>query len=167
MESASDIGPAPPSRLERLVRSLRNLTALGLLTLSFGVLALWVRSNWKKDVVWGWFGVPGYLQVDSNGGTLRLLINQEQQKWTWKYKSQKREGDQRKWFLIAQNHQGGLGRELDLKMPYFLIALALVIPALALKPKPRLKFSLADLLVLMTFSAVLIAGVAGLTRLAS
>jgi hypothetical protein len=44
MEPASDNPPAPTSRLRRLVRSLRNLTALGLLTLSLGVFALWVRS---------------------------------------------------------------------------------------------------------------------------
>jgi hypothetical protein len=39
--------------------------------------------------------------------------------------------------------------------------------AFALKPQPRLKFSLADLLVLMTFAAVLVAGVAGVSRLTS
>jgi hypothetical protein len=51
--------------------------------------------------------------------------------------------------------------------PLWFVALVFALLAFALKPKPRLKFSLADLLVLMTYSAVLIAGVAGLSRLAS
>jgi hypothetical protein len=45
--------------------------------------------------------------------------------------------------------------------PHWFVALVLPLLPVALKPNPRLKFSLADLLVLMTFSAVLIAGVAG------
>jgi hypothetical protein len=56
---------------------------------------------------------------------------------------------------------------MSLAAPNWFVALVLASLAFALKPKPRLKFSLADLLILMTFSAVMIAGVAGLSRLAS
>jgi hypothetical protein len=55
----------------------------------------------------------------------------------------------------------------QLTVPHWFVALILIMLAIALKPKPRLRFNLSDLLVLMTLSAVLNAGVAGLTRLAS
>jgi hypothetical protein len=51
--------------------------------------------------------------------------------------------------------------------PHWFVAIVFAALAFTLRPKPQLKFSLADLLVLMTFSAALIAGVAGLSRLGS
>jgi hypothetical protein len=161
-----------------LVRTLRNLPALGLITLSLGVLALWARSRDRYDAVdfrtsnsWRFESVNGrtYLtclpgpehfpnpyfdRVRVSTDSAALLLSEFRARlanfggdfselpspWGWSFRD-----DSRGWTIYV---------------PHWLVALAF-----ALKPKPRLKFSLADLLVLMTFSAVLIAGVAGLSRL--
>jgi len=38
---------------------------------------LWVRSYWICDVAYGGFGFPGYLQIDSNHGDIKLIANAE------------------------------------------------------------------------------------------
>jgi hypothetical protein len=176
MEPASDNPPAPTSRLGQLVRTLRNLTALGFLTLSVGVLALWARSYVMRDSVYGnW--ARAHWSFSSRCGRLNLVGG--------------RPGGQNAYYLLRSRSEpagkwrdkfresgfppkefGGFGyyellNAVWVFIPLWFVALVFAALALALKPKPRLRFSLSDLLVLMTFSAVLIAGAAGLTRFAS
>jgi hypothetical protein len=183
MEPASANLPAPPSRLRRLIRTLRNLTALGLLTLSFGVLALWVRS-YAWDDQFNHFGMRTSV-FSSAGGQLTLasmpqlaLVGTEPGELLYgAAPMQPASGDRyadgvRIPFSVGKPSALNFGFDRAgpypvVYAPHWFVALVFALLAFALKPKPRLKFSLADLLVLMTFSAVLIAGVAGLSRLGS
>jgi hypothetical protein len=187
MNPASDNRPAPTSRIGRLVRTLRNLTALGLLTLSVGVLALWVRSyEWCDGIqinsgrtTFSVASLSGrsYFGRRSNSGQMlrtrgryprRFLIHSRRSETMV---DSLRKSDAKFSQRRAPNAYGfgshRTTRYSELFAPHWFVALVFALLAFALKPKPRLKFSLADLLVVMTFSAVLIAGVAGLTRLAS
>jgi len=183
MDTASDNRPAPTSRLRRLVRTLRNLAALGLLTLSFGVLALWVRSQVRLDSLIG-TGWEKSLTLSSFNGQCYFILAEA---FTYGFEDPSsvslvsRSSEEvlkiERW-ITGQGGQSplsspgsyGLGfrrHPLRIYVPHWFVALVVALLAFALKPKPRLKFSLADLLVLMTFSAMLIAGVAGMSRLAS
>jgi hypothetical protein len=177
MEPASDNPRAPTSRLRQWVRTLRNLTALGLLTLSLGVLALWVRSFGRTDyltrhdpdyhwTVSSWAGRLSYLGgpgMVTNRGNITVYehscVTQDD------IPPNQRVGSTHGTFVFAFHVYPSGG--MYLAAPNWVFALTIGALAFALKPKPRLKFSLADLLVLMTFSAVLLAGVAGLSRLGS
>lgn len=192
MEPTSDNRPAPTSRLGRLVRTLRNLTALGLLTLSLGVLALWARSYRHFD----WWG-PGVVLVDVTETTLRPQSGfvcesangvlaiwhvgnlRGTRWWAWSIGRTDANGNYpADYSPRVTGDRGESARDgfraktfpngsFQGSMPDWFAFSIFVGIAFALKPKPRLRFSLSDLLVLMTFSAMLLAGVAGLTRLTS
>jgi hypothetical protein len=174
MEAASD----EPSSVWRLVRTLRNFTALALLTLCLGVLALWVRSVESFDAV-SYFGPSRGCQLSSMAGCVSFVC------------AETLAGGATHCLRLATDSTPGLleiarqvnGAELESPGPigfyfhsrsagvtihaaHWLIALVFAALAFALKPKPRLRFRLSDLLVLKTFAAVLVAGVASLTRLA-
>lgn len=156
---------------------LRNLTALGLLTLSLGTPALWMRSYFTHDIVfrddnsktrqWSFESIAGRLgylsgwSADCVAGPLQH-VSVEVQYWRPEFYDS----------TVRPIQKFGFGYYRDptviwVYWPHWFVVLCSAALAFALKPKPRLRFSLADLLVLMTLSAVMIAGVAGLTRLAS
>jgi hypothetical protein len=146
---------------------------LGLLTLSVGVLALWVRSLFFVDVV----EVRSVLQAISVNG--RLIVTyypagQSDEEYFIRLTAERA--------APALNNARTKGSDMPTAWgwgwdsnnvititfaPHWFVALVFAALAFALKPKPRLRFSLSDLLVLTTFAAVLVAGVAGLSRLAS
>jgi len=166
-EPASDNRPAQTSKLRRLVRSVRNFAALGFLTLSVGVLALWVRSYSSGDLV----GLSGNRLVSLLGSlTLSWPVDPSSDESGW-FETGPAEDVQvfySAFFAPMRNFElRKYPMWTRVTVPHWFVALVFALLAFALKPKPRLKFSLADLLILMTFSTVLIAGVAGLTRLAS
>jgi hypothetical protein len=184
LEPATNNPPAPTNRLRRLVRSLRNLTALGLLTLSLGVLALWVRSySWHDCFFWvgrerqveiislaG--GVQAIMEADvlsdlPLGFKLRTTSTAESLELLWRLHLKVSPANKIEWPGAFGFLSPALTSDSSVYLPHWFVALVFALLAFALKPKPRLKFSLADLLVLMTFSAALIAGVARLSRLAS
>jgi hypothetical protein len=149
---------------------------LGLLTLSFGVLALWVRSYVWLDqyVYYGYYGERETI-LDSRKGQLSLSSAAQESNHVERFGSihfipmptqipARASSDPPSVLAFSYRLVGDMRLVVA---PHWFVALVLATLAFALKPKPRLKFSLADLLVLMTFSAALIAGVAGLTRLAS
>jgi hypothetical protein len=157
---------------------------MGLLTLSFGVLALWVRSCWWSDNVIGPPSGPVRYGMASGNGWLTYrfrngkLTPQSFPKWTWR--STSAAAMEKVYKQMEDSIKGTPGAtfarptfafgwkdDWGFQFPHWIPIAITTIFAIALKPKPRLKFSLADLLVLMTFPAVLIAGVAGLSRLAS
>jgi hypothetical protein len=140
---------------------------LGLLTLSVGVLALWVRSYVRADVL----VINRKIPIQSTVGSIVVSSNPipiEQERGNFWFRSTRAaaffDSDT---FRVALIFRFRLGKQLFVAVPHWFIALAFAALAFALKPKPRLRFSLADILVLMTLSAMLIAGVAELTRLAS
>jgi hypothetical protein len=152
-----------------LFRAFRNLSAWGLLTLSFGVMALWVRSYVSIDVVdvasagvashAGLIVIRCYEPNNQLNGESLFFLTSASQETLGPY-----------WHVLQGLSGFDFRRDphaTTVYAPHWFFALAFALLSFALKPKPRLKFSLADLLVLMTFSAVLIAGVAGLSRLAS
>jgi hypothetical protein len=174
MEPASDNRPAPnSSRLGRLVRTLRNLSALCLLTLSIGVLALWLRSiTWfdrvdiKRDSQVSLGSAAGLLNLWT--GILTLPHDSIEFRFsTGSTEEALSERGVDPDLPVLKIGYRQYGRGWVYFVPHWFIALVFALLAFALKPKPRLRFSLSDLLVLMTLSAVMVAGVAGLTRLAS
>jgi hypothetical protein len=150
-----------------LVHTLRNLAALALLTPSFGVLALWVRSYSCLEILETRINLHA-VQISSVKGCIAFALIDQRVAIGMSYLNVVA-GNAADWRLGGvlgfAYYEDGLVTALI--PPHWFVALFLAALAFALKPKPRLKFSLADLLILMTFSAVLIAGVAGLTRLAS
>lgn len=153
-----------------MVRTLRNLAALGLLTLSFGVLTLWVRSVNRSDQLR--FNGGSGMNVISVLGMFNFWYGLRSQSpdLTLTFSSSSIKEVEARLVRVTERPKIGyrsMGSAWVIFAPHWFVALVFAAIAFALKSKPRLRFSLADLLVLMTFSTVLIAGVAGLTRLAS
>jgi hypothetical protein len=162
-----------------LVRTLRNLTALGLLALGVLIFGLGVRSFFIVDVID--VKKRGTLAVDSINGQLTLTHLRSFSHREWLEGPRIRHGSEATDVVLDKMRAAGhadlpspwgwgfhnIRLIWNVYAPHWFVALVFAALAFALKPKPRLKFSLADLMVLMTFAAVLLAGVAGLSRLAS
>jgi hypothetical protein len=162
MEAASD-------HRWRVVCTLRNVTALALLTLCLGVLALWARSYGRSDVL-----DNRNKRLVSALGIISIAydrpFNPRSGGKLWVQSTPTDNTVDRSQDFISRLYFFRLSRfprVTKVAPPHWFIALVVVALAFALKPKPRLRFSLSDLLVLMTFAAVLVAGVAALTRLAA
>jgi hypothetical protein len=153
---------------------------LGLLTLSLGVVALWVSSYSGLGLVNGKLPAKQGFVFQSWKGQLRSMWYSvsnriPESRWALSYSPAPEWERMLKVIYARQPPESSiLGfrarvsfDEWRVAAPYWFLFLVFATLAFALKPKPRLKISLADLLLLMTFFAVLIAGVAGLSRLAS
>ena len=82
--------------------------------------ALWVRSYWAKDVVYGWLGLPGYFQIDSSRGSLQAILNYERQKFLWRYDSYPPESLNKGWqFSLNKNHPWFGGWWLNITVPHY------------------------------------------------
>jgi hypothetical protein len=164
MEAASGV---PPSRWG-VVRTLRNVTASALLSLGVGVLALWARSTSRSDQLR--FNGGGGMNVISVLGVFNFWygLRSPSPDWTMTFSSDSIKDVEARFVRITERPKIGyrtIGSAWVLFAPHWFVAIVFAALAFVLKPKPRLRFSLSDLLILMTFAAVLVAGVASLSGL--
>jgi hypothetical protein len=162
MEAASD-------KRWRLVRTLRNATALALLAISIGILALWGRSMTQSDRI---RLNGGEVHVYSALGVLNFWYSPQGKSDNVKvsFSSLSIEEALPQIILVPERLKIGnriMGSLVGVFAPHWFVALVVAALALSFKPKPRLRFRISDILLLMTFAAVLIAGVAALGRLAA
>jgi hypothetical protein len=138
-----------------VIKVLRIAVAGTGITACLLLIALCVRSYWKKDVVYGWFPFPGYLQVDSNRGRLKLIANLEHQQSKWKYSSKLPESNLYSWNLSLRRIPN-FGWWFDLAAPHWFAAL--VCGGIATVPwiKWSKRFRVRTLLIAMTFVAILL-----------
>lgn len=124
--------------------------------------ALWVRSYWAKDVVYGWLGVPGYFQFDSTQGGLKAIVNFERQGLKVKYESDLPVAPNKAWY--AHLEETRFGWWLDLAVPhYFAVVLgAIVAPTIVWAWSFR--FSTRSLLIATTVIATLLGVMAAMSR---
>jgi hypothetical protein len=149
---AADAGGAVTKFLRIAVTAV-SLTACLLL------IALWPRSYWRKDAVWGWFDFPGYLQIDSSRGCLRLIVNLEHKKWRWEYTSSAPKERKHSWDFNIQRPPG-LGWWLDMTIPHWFAAVVCASAATAPWIKWSKRFRVRTLLIAMTLVALLLGVIA-------
>ena len=128
------------------------VTALSL-TACVLLIALWVRSYWVQDVVWGWFPFPGYLQINSSCGDIKLIANAEKQEAMWQYNSRAPEARGWHWFFKLEQHPR-FGWWLDITIPHWSLLLALAGFTASLWVSWSRRFSLRTLLIATTLVAV-------------
>ena len=117
------------------------------------LIALWVRSYWVQDVVWGWFPFPGYLQINSTCGDIKIIANAEKQKAIWRYTSRVAEDRGPRWFFKLEQH-ARFGWWLDVTLPHFFLLFTLAGAASFPWVQSSRRFSLRTLLLATTLVAV-------------
>jgi hypothetical protein len=104
-----------------MARISRNAAILAALVGCSLPSALWIRSYWAKDVVYGWIGVPGYFQVDSSRGCLKVILNCERQEFLWKFDSNPPESFRNgAWHAELKTHRPAFGWWLDVTFPHYI-----------------------------------------------
>jgi len=124
------------------------------------IVTFWVRSKSTRDVVYGWFPFPGYLQLDSNRSCIKLIANLEHQDASWKFDSSPLEALLRSWYFSVVSHPD-YGWWLDLTVPHWLPALLFAM--LAAAPWMKWRFTVRGVLVATTIVAAIL-GVAVATN---
>jgi hypothetical protein len=128
--------------------------AVSSLTACVILSALWVRSYRTEDVVFGWLGFPGFLQINSNSGCLKLIANLEHRDWEWLYNSYPPEANQSRWVLNLEQNPN-FGWWLDIHVPHsFAASIAASIAAATWFGWPN-RFSLRTLLLVTTLAAAM------------
>ena len=119
------------------------------------LIVLWVRSYSVTDVVYGWFPLPGYLQLNLSSGQVKLIANGERQKPEWHYESQESYPLRQTW-IFKLDMSSRFGWWLDITVPHWFTVL--LTAALSAAPWIRWskRFSLRTLLVVVTLAAVLL-----------
>jgi hypothetical protein len=117
------------------------------------LIVLWVRSYWICDVAYGGFGFPGYLQIDSNHGDIKLIANAEFTPPKWSYTSCVPSVNDQVWF-IKLDTKSTFGWLLNLSIPHwFSVGVTASIAAASWFGWAR-NFSLRTLLIATTLVAV-------------
>jgi hypothetical protein len=157
------------------VRAIRGVVSIACLLACVGFAALWVRSYYSHDTLCRWSGSDWHVGAWSLDGqithtALRRAFNggMPVAPWTW---TRRPTAVQR---LLAGGQPSevptllGFGysrlrnRGYTFIVPHwFLVAMTGTL-AVAVKPTPRLRFSVRDLLVAMTMVAVVVAALAAL-----
>jgi hypothetical protein len=117
------------------------------------LIALWIRSYRVQDVVYGWFPFPGYLQINSTCGDIKIIANAEKQEAVWRYNSRAPEARGRNWFFNLEQHNR-FGWWLDITVPHWSLSLALAGLAALISVHWSRRFSLRTLLIATTVVAV-------------
>jgi hypothetical protein len=139
----------------RLIRGLRIAVSAVFGILCVLLIVLWVRSYWTHDMVWGWFHFPGYLQVDSSCGVVKIIANAEQYEFIWQFKSFTPEVFDRHWFFkLGTNDR--FTWWLDIYVPHWLLVTAFAALAVAPWIHWSNSFSLRTLLIATTLIAVVL-----------
>src|SRR4051812_29463554 len=117
------------------------------------LIVLWVRSYCEHEVVYGFFQPRGFLQLNSNSGTLQLISNRESLNQEWRFKSQKPSPNRSDW-LFKLDMQSRFGWWLTIRVPYWF--LLVLFAGTATTPWVRIsnRFSLRTMLVATTLVAV-------------
>ncbi len=119
------------------------------------LIVLWVRSHWVQDVVWGWFPISGYLQLNSNTGHVKMIVNGEQQEPVWQYESRAPDPLRHTWYWNL-DRASRFGWWLDITFPLCVpVLLTAALPA-ALWIRWSRRFSLRTLLIATTLVAVVL-----------
>ncbi len=157
-----------------LLRTLRSVASVGCFTLCVALVLLWVRSYWKRDSV---SDPRGGWSACSWRGTIEFLyysgIGSE---GSFRYESiSPRDFGRHVQGLVPlikpQYSRFGFGYEnfgneamavegVVVQVPCWFLVVMTAAASVALKPKPRYRFSLLDFLALTTFAAMLAALVA-------
>lgn len=168
-----------PRRCWLSLHTLRSVASVFCLTLCVAFVLLWVRSYWRCDVIvshpdgfwrrWrSWEGGMEFRQAPSD--------NIDHPRWSILQIPASEWGPRRvithgMETLANEPETFGFGwggsnpDHLRVLAPHWLFAVLTTACAVALKPKPRYRFSLVDCLALTTFVAILVALVAWLVRL--
>jgi hypothetical protein len=128
------------------------VTALSLMACVL-LVALWVRSYWVQDVVYGWFPFPGYLQINSSCGDIKVIANAEKQEAMWQYNSRAPKALGPNWYFKWEQH-ARFGWWLDITIPHWYLLLALAGSAAILWVSWSRRFSLRTLPIATTLIAV-------------
>lgn len=169
--------------LVRFARTLRNLSALVMLALSIAVLALGMRSYSRYDALriqphdaparpsWSLESFFGHVHL-TKAHFLRKLPPHRVWEQQWPLPTFSSHSADVALYSVHSTVRSfrfgfgsqSLGNNFSVAIPHGFAAVVTAALAFAIKPKPRLRFSLSDLLLLITASAALLAGVAGLDR---
>jgi hypothetical protein len=173
-----------PQWFRRGLRAIRGVVSVACLLASVGFAALWVRSYWWIDgFAWGppptstGMRCEPHLAGQSADGRV-LFVRFSDESWrgpphesSLALECQSRSKTARLWWF--PDYAGGLLRYgfrrfatdgYSLDCPHWCLIVAFGAFAVAVKPKPRLRFTIRDLLVAMTLVAVVVAALASLPR---
>ena len=155
--------PEPNRRWFRAaVRVIRGVVSIACLLACIGFAALWVRSYFWRDGVF--YHTPGrYWGVSSWNGSVLFRTSTTNLKayqpiWLSMTSAEKWERQARS--AWGKNRHGDLERSA----PHWFLVIVTGALAVALKPKPCLRFTIRDLLVAMTMVAVVVATLASLPK---
>lgn len=123
--------------------------------------ALWVRSYWARDVVYGWVGVPGYFQFDSSQGGLKAILNCERQPLRVSFESTSPTDPHQTWHASLEDTR--FGWWFDLSVPHYFAVLVGAIVAPAIVWAWSLRFSTRSLLIATTVVAILLGVMAAMS----
>lgn len=123
--------------------------------------ALWGRSYWARDVVYGWLGVPGYFQFDSSQGGLKAILNCERQPLRVRFESTPPIAPHQIWHASLKDTR--FGWWLDLSVPHYFAVIVGAVVAPAVVWAWSLRFSTRSLLVATTVVAIVLGVMAAMS----
>jgi hypothetical protein len=155
---------------------------MGFLTLCVAFVLLWVRSYWWHDAVYRNSRHGSWIVGSFLGQVEYMMSHRETSGVDLPIRLSRRTAeDYRRILAAAMQIPGVMSPTLKFqawgfewfdpavwfkfKVPYWFLVLATVVAGIALKPKPRFRFSLFDCLAATTFAALLAGLVAWLVRL--
>jgi len=148
---------------------LRIATASICLTLCFGSVALWVQSYyfyWTLQVSLS--NSLGFC-LSSDTGSVGCEIFDARDLSFWRGFNVQENSDEGTLSTLLESLWGfdfyQQGYDVYFSVPYLLLALITSGLAMLLKPKPRLKFSIRELLMFSTIAAIMFGGVGAVSRL--
>jgi hypothetical protein len=136
-------------------RKLRIAWSVGCGIVCVLLIVLWVRSYWICDIAYGWFGFPGYLQIDSNHGDIKLIANAEFMQPKWRYTSCVPSVNDRLWFAKLDT-KSRFGWWLNVSVPHWFSIVVTANIAAAPWFGWSNRFSLRTLLIATTLVAVML-----------
>ncbi len=152
---------------------LRNTTASICLVLCMGFVAFWIQSYFSFGIIQGPIsGSMGFYSSSWKGqvrlGWLPLTIGRPEISWDRRFLSK----EEIKQLGPVSPEAGLFGFHADSRppirsvaTPHWFLVLVMGSFAILLKPKPRLQFSLRDLLLFTTIAAVILGAAAALIRM--
>jgi hypothetical protein len=139
--------------MSNMLRKLRITFSVACGIVCLLLVALWVRSYWIQDVIWGWFPHGGYLQVNFDHGHVKVIANGERQEPKWRYRSRVPNVPKLTWYYNL-DRASRYGWWLDIKAPLWFVSIVVAAAGAVPCVQWSKRFSLRTLLIATTLVAV-------------